>query len=429
MKWLLKNVKILKIDQSMVVNGYLGIDQDRIHYVGADAPDDLQSYEKIVDGRGRLAMPGLINTHGHAAMSLLRGYGDDLPLQVWLQERIWPLEAKFTAEHVKWGTALSIVEMLKTGTTTFADMYMFEDEVAEMVALSGMRASLTRGVIGLGSEQEAVDKLADARQFASSWHGKANGRITAMMAPHAPYTCPPWYIEKILGVAEELDLPIHIHMSETLREVEENAVQYGDRPVKHLEKLGVFSRHTLVAHSVHVNEEEMDILRHYGVQVSHNPGSNLKLASGVAPIPRMLEKGIDVSLGTDGPASNNNLDMFDEIRLAALIHKGVSQDPLAIPAKTALELATVNGAKALKLSDVGLLKAGYKADFILVSVDGPHFQPQHDFASHLVYSASGRDVNDVYVDGQCLVTDGKCLTLDEEKVTFEANRVIKEILG
>jgi 5-methylthioadenosine/S-adenosylhomocysteine deaminase len=428
-KWLLKNVKLLTMDQQTVFSGYLGVDQDRIEYVGAEPPQHMPSYQKIVDGKGKLIMPGLVNTHGHAAMSLLRGYGDDLPLQVWLQERIWPMEAKFTAEHVKWGTALSLVEMLKTGTTAFADMYMFEDEVAEMVSLSGIRASLSRGVIGLGSDQEALDKLADSRRFASSWHGEANGRVTVMMAPHAPYTCPPWYIEKILGVAEELDLPIHIHMSETLREVEENAARYGDRPVKHLEKLGVFSRHTLVAHSVHVNDEEMDILRQHRVQVSHNPGSNLKLASGIAPVPKMIEKGIDVSLGTDGPASNNNLDMFDEIQLVALIHKGVSNDPLAIPARTALEMATVNGAKALNIMDAGMLKVGHKADFILISVDGPHFQPQHDLMSHLVYSASGRDVNDVYVDGECLVKEGKCLTLDEEKIQFEVSRIVREIFA
>jgi 5-methylthioadenosine/S-adenosylhomocysteine deaminase len=430
MRRLLKNVFVLPMgEQTDVFQGYLGISQDRIDYVGSDEPGDIHSYEEVIDGKGRLVMPGLINTHGHAAMSLLRGYGDDLPLQVWLQERIWPMEAKFTAEHVKWGTALSILEMLKTGTTTFADMYMFEDEVAEMVEQSGMRASLSRGVIGLGSEQEARDKLADSRRFASAWHGKANGRITAMIAPHAPYTCPPWYIEEILAVAHELDLPMHIHMSETAREVEENESQYGVRPVAHLERLGVFKRHTLVAHSVHVNEEEMDILNQYRVQVAHNPISNLKLASGIAPVPRMLEKGIDVSLATDGPASNNNLDMFEEMRMAALIHKGVTYNPIAIPARTALEMATVNGAKALQLNDVGMLKVGYKADFILLDISGTPYQPPHDLVSHLVYSGSGRDVRDVYVDGQCVVKEGSCMTLDEEKVIYEANRCVNLLLS
>lgn len=429
MRTLLKNVYILPMgEQTNVLHGYLGFSQDRIDYVGAEAPAELDSYEKVVDGQGKLVLPGLINTHGHAAMSLLRGYGDDLPLQVWLQERVWPMEAKFTAEHVKWGTALSIIEMLKTGTTTFADMYMFEDEVAEMVEQSGMRASLSRGVIGLASEQEAREKLADSRRFASVWHGKANGRITAMMAPHAPYTCPPWYIEEILATAHELELPIHIHMSETAKEVEENVAQYGARPVAHLEKLGVFKRHTLVAHAVHVNEEEMDILNQYRVQVAHNPISNLKLASGVAPVPRMLEKGIDVSIGTDGPASNNNLDMFEEMRLAALIHKGVTYNPLAVPARAALEMATVNGAKALQLNKVGMLKAGYKADFILMDISGTPYQPPHDLVSHVVYSGSGRDVKEVYVDGQCVVKDGKCTTLDEEKVINEAKRLVKQLL-
>lgn len=429
MKWLLKNVKIVPMNGDVApFDGWIGVEKDRFVYIGKVAPNDLDSYDRIIDGQGKLAMPGLINTHGHAAMSLLRGYGDDLPLQTWLEEKMWPNEAKFTADQVRWGTSLAILEMIKTGTTTFADMYDYMDTVAEVVSSSGIRASLTRGVIGLCPEDEAKRKLLEARAFAKTWNGQADGRITTMMAPHSAYTCPPWYIEQIVEAAHELDLPIHIHLSETAREVADNVKQYGERPVKHLEKLGVFARPTLVAHAVHVTEEEMDILKQYDVHVSHNPGSNLKLASGVAPIVTMLEKGIGVSLGTDSAASNNNVDLFKEMRLAALIHKGVTGNPLAITARTALALATTGGAAALRLANVGVIGVGFKADMILVDLHAPHFYPRHDLLSHLVYAASGEDVSDVCVNGQWIVESRSCLTLDEERIKYEADRSIGEIL-
>jgi len=373
-------------------------------------------------------MPGWVNTHCHAAMSLLRGYGDDLALQVWLQEKMWPNEAKFTAEDVRYGTLLSILEMVKGGTTCFVDMYDHMDEVAKAVEASGIRASLTRGVIGLCSPEVQKAKLEEASRFARDWNGKADGRITTMMAPHAPYTCPPDYIEKIVGAATELNLPIHIHMSETAREVEENVKAYGLRPVAHLEKLGVFTRPTLVAHGVHLTDEEIDVLCRYDVRISHNPGSNLKLASGVARVPDLLNAGLLVSLGTDSSASNNNLDMFEEARLAALIHKGVSGDPTAVPADMALRMGTLDGAKSIWLNDVGCLKPGMKADFIAVDIDRPHFFPKSNFISHLIYSASAGDVTDVWVNGKQIVQAGECLTLDEEKIKAEFQKRYERIV-
>jgi 5-methylthioadenosine/S-adenosylhomocysteine deaminase len=406
-------------EERPVIKGCMVFEGDRITYIGEQPPLPLEQYDEKIDGSRKLYMPGLVNTHCHAAMSLLRGYGDDLALQVWLEEKMWPMEAKFSSEDVYWGTSLSILEMLKGGTTAFVDMYDHMDQVAQAVEQSGIRGCLTRGVIGLCPPEIQDAKLAEAIRFAKDWNGKANGRITTMMAPHAPYTCPPDYIERFVQAAHDLDLPIHTHMSETRREVLANEQQYGARPVAHLQKLGVFSRPTLVAHAVHLTDEEIEVLREHDVHVSHNPGSNLKLASGVARVPDLLRAGIKVSLGTDSSASNNNLDMFEEMRLAALIHKGVSGDPVAVPATEALKMGTLTGAQSIWLENVGQLKQGWKADFIALDMDQPHFLPKTDYVSHIVYSASQQDVVDVCIDGRWVVRGRECLTLDEEKVKRE----------
>ncbi|MEK4294247.1 N-ethylammeline chlorohydrolase [Paenibacillus odorifer] len=410
-----------------VLSGYMTIEDDLITYIGKEEPlmeDDVQ----VVDGSRLLFMPGLVNTHGHAAMSLLRGYGDDLALQVWLQEKMWPMEAKFTGEDVYWGTSLSVLEMLKGGTTTFLDMYDHMDRVAEVVELSGIRSVLMRGVIGLCPEEVQNHKLAEAISFARNWHGKADGRITTMISPHAPYTCPPDFFVKFVQAAHDLDLPMHTHMSETKREVEQNVVDYGLRPVAHLEKLGMFTRPSIVAHGVHLNDEEIEILARHDVGVSHNPGSNLKLASGVARVTDLLKAGVKVSLGTDGAASNNNLDMFEEMRLAALIHKGVSGDPTAVPAPEALRIATEYGAKSIFLNDVGRLAVGMKADFIAIDIDQPHLLPHTDLLSHAVYSASAKDVEHVWVNGKQVVKHGECITLDEEAIRRKAQESFDGLL-
>lgn len=414
-------------EENPVITGTMIVEGSRIVYIGEAPQGELGECDERVDGKGKLFLPGFVNTHGHAAMSLLRGYGDDMALQLWLQEKMWPMEAKFTAADVRSGTLLSILEMVKGGTTTFVDMYDHMNEVAKAVQESGLRACLTRGVIGLCPRDVQDAKLEEAVRFAKDWHGGADGRITAMMSPHAPYTCPPDYIERIVAAAHELNLPIHTHMSETAREVQENVEQYGARPVAHLEKLGVFSRPTLVAHGVHLTDEEIGILKQYDVRVSHNPNSNLKLASGVARVPELLKAGVLVSLGTDGAASNNNLDMLEEIRLAALIHKGVSGDPVAVPAWDALKLGTLDGARSIWLKDVGTLQPGMKADFIAMDIDQPHFYPRTNLISHVVYSATSRDVTDVCVDGQWLIRGRECLTLDEEKIMYEAQSAFERL--
>lgn len=428
--FLIKNGLFVTMDEANpLVEGYMAVEGQTITYIGAELPRPIESFDQVIDGKHRLYLPGLVNTHGHAAMSLLRGYGDDLALKVWLEQKMWPNEAKFTANDVKWGTLLSILEMVKGGTTTFVDMYDHMDEVAQAVEQSGMRACLTRGVIGLCPPEVQKAKLEEAIRFARDWHRKADGRITTMMAPHAPYTCPPDYIEKIVQAAHDLQLPLHTHMSETLNEVLQNERDYGLRPVAHLEKLGVFSRPCLVAHGVHLTDEEIGVLARYDVRVSHNPGSNLKLASGIARVPELRRAGVLVSLGTDSAASNNNLDMFEEIRLAALLHKGTSGDPTLIPARQALAMGTIDGARSIWLEDVGALKAGMKADFIAVDIDQPHFLPRSDYVSHLVYSACAKDVTDVCIDGRWVVRGGRCLTLDEEKIKAEFQACFQRLIG
>lgn len=426
-KWMVKNGTFAVLEEGQsVLRGYLVVENDRITYLGEEEPV-VEEGTEIIDGTHLFFLPGLVNTHGHAAMSLLRGYGDDLALQVWLQEKMWPMEAKFTSDDVYWGTSLSVLEMIKGGTTTFVDMYDHMDQVAKVVQDSGMRGVLTRGVIGLCPPEVQQQKLDEAVAFAKDWHGKADGRITTMISPHAPYTCPPDFIEKFVQASHDLNLPLHTHMSETETEVAQNVKDYGLRPVAHLEKLGMFSRPTLLAHAVHLTDEEIEVLAKHQVAVSHNPGSNLKLASGVARVPALLKAGVTVSLGTDGPASNNNLDMFEEMRLAALIHKGVSGDPTAIPASEALRMGTVYGAKSAFLEDIGMLAVGMKADMIALNTDQAHFLPRTDYISHAIYSASAKDVEHVWVDGKQLVKNGASLTLDEERIRREAQRAFERL--
>lgn len=428
MRSIVINGLIITMDSKdqIIKNGSIIFDEDKIQYVGP-TPDELMNIDQIIDAKGQIVMPGLINTHGHGTMALLRGYGDDLPLQEWLQKKMWPIEGKFTKEHIQWGSKLAIIEMLKSGTTTFADMYIHMDVVGEAVKEAGIRASLTRGILAMGSDEINLKKLDEAKRFAKDWVNEADGRITTMMSPHSLYTCSPEYIQKIAESAKEIEVPIHIHLSETSLEVNQHIEKYGLRPVEHLDDLGILKQQLLVAHAVHLNDQELKLLKEHDVKVSHNLGSNLKLGSGIAPVPEMLELGITVSLGTDSAASNNNLDLFEEMRLAALIHKGARMNSTVISAKTALKMATVYGAESLFLSkDTGSIEVGKKADFIMINTDQPHFHPFYDPVSHLVYSASGKDVSTVYINGEKIVENGDVLTLDEERIIYEVERLVKE---
>ena len=378
-KFLFTGAQILALDPERpdYFTGDLLIECDRITAIREEAGlIERQRADRVIEGRDLLLMPGMINTHGHAAMTLLRGYADDLPLKEWLEEKIWPVEENLDGDDIYWGTLLAICEMLKGGTTTFTDMYFFMDRAAEAAADGKIRAVLSRGLVGLGDS--GGEALQEAASFQKEWHGAADGRISVTYGPHAPYTCPPDYLRRVMEEAAKTKSPLQIHLAETAHEVEECRRDYGCTPVEHLQQLGLFEHRVIAAHCVHLSDEDIAILGANRVGVAHNPGSNLKLGSGIAPAARLLEAGVPVGLGTDGAASNNNLDLLEEMRLAALLAKGSACDPTLVPAKRALQMATVNGAKLLGLSDVGLLKEGFKADLIAFNLKAPQATPFFD---------------------------------------------------
>ncbi|MDI3279905.1 MAG: amidohydrolase [Bacillota bacterium] len=384
--------------------------------------------ERIIAAQGRLVLPGLINAHTHAAMTLLRGYAEDLPLMVWLQEKIFPAEARLTEEDIYWGTLLAQLEMIRSGTTAFADMYFGMAMVARAVEESGLRASLARGLIGISSEGERA--LEEAVSLVRSWHGAAGGRIRCLLGPHAPYTCPPAYLKKVMAEASKLGVGLHIHLAETREECEESRKSTGKSQIENLEELGFFELPVLAAHCVHLEPGDREILARRGVAVAHNPTSNLKLGNGIAPVAELLEAGVTVALGTDGAASNNDLDLFEELRLAALLQKGRTGDPAALPAAQAVSLATRMGAQALGLAGVvGELAPGRQADLILVRADSPRLTPVHDPLAAVVYAAHGDDVELTMVAGRVLYEGGRFLTLDEERIRREVERRAARLRG
>ncbi len=414
--WMLPQEGFLKQKYDILVEG---------EYIAKIAPAGTIKCPaaKVIQGNGSLALPGFVNAHTHSAMSLLRGYGDDMPLMSWLNDRVWPLEAKMTPEDVYWGSLLSCLEMIKSGTTAFADMYFFMDSTAKAVEESGLRASLSAAIID-GETKDFQEKV----ELARIWQGKADGRITTMLGPHSSYTCSPARLQEVMEAADEYDLAMHIHIAETQSEIEQIEAAYGKRTVQHLENLGFFAgHHVLGAHLVWLNAAEIDILAQNGVCVAHNPQSNMKLASGIAPVPAMLQAGIKVALGTDSSCSNNSLDMLAEMKAAALLAKVGTLDATALPAAKVIEMATENGAAALDLPQVGKLEPGYKADLILLDMNKPHLAPLHDLASQVVYAANGADVKTTLVNGQVLMQDYEVLVLDEAKILSEVKKCCKNL--
>lgn len=413
---------------SVYEDGEIAISGDSIVSTGprGSTPVEFKA-ERIIDGAGMVALPGFINSHTHAAMTLLRSYADDMPLMKWLSEKIWPAEENLQPEDIYWGSMLCCLEMIKSGTTTFADMYFEMDQVALAVEKSGMRACLSRGMVGAGpNAQKAID---ESVSLVKEWHGGADGRIKVMFGPHAPYTCPPEYLKKVIELATGYEVGIHIHVAETMDEIKQIKAKYGTTPVKHLNTTGIFDVSTIAAHCVHLDESDIEILNAKKVGVAHCPESNMKLASGISPVTDLLKAGVVVGLGTDGAASNNNLDMLEEMRSAALLQKVATNDPLALPSFEALQMATYRGAEVLRMPDVGQLKAGMKADLILVDFHRPHLYPRHDLIAHLVYAAQSADVDTVIINGRIVMQGRQVLTMDEEKVMAEAQRCAFRLVG
>ncbi|MCD4703286.1 MAG: amidohydrolase family protein [Methanosarcinaceae archaeon] len=386
-----------------------------------------QTADIVIDARGSVVMPGLINTHSHAAMSLFRGFADDLPLGEWLEDNIWPAEARLTDDDIYTGTQLACLEMIQSGTTTFADMYLHMGHVARAVEDSRMRAALSYGMIELGDAAKGDSELKVGKRFVGEWNGKADGRITTMYGPHAPNTCSREFLLKVKEQAKKDNAKIHIHVLETESELNQMKETYGMCSVNMLDEIDFLGPDVLAAHCIWLSDGDMDILRDKGVYVSHNPVSNMKLASGIAPVPALLERGVNVSIGTDGCASNNDLDMFEEMKVAALLHKVNSLDPTVLPARSVLEMATINGAEALGIM-AGTLKKGYKADVVVVDMDKAHLTPRYDVASHLVYSAHGGDVRTTIVDGNVLMDNYEVLCMNEGQVLDDASEASENLI-
>ena len=416
-KLLLESGKYLN-PSGEAVSGDIGIENGKILFCGT-RPAGWQA-DEVIDCRNSFTTPGFVNAHTHAAMTLFRSYADDMALLDWLQQKIWPAEAKLVAEDVYWGTQLAIAEMLASGTTAFADMYFFMDQVAKACQETGMRASLSRGLIEADGPQQD-QRFEENEQLFVDYHGAADGRITVMLGPHAPYTCPPECMKKVVAMAQRLGAEIHVHLAETQWDVDQSMKKYGKSPVAVLNELGVFERGTLAAHCVWVSPEDIEILAAKKVRVVHNPASNMKLASGAAPVAAMLAAGVTVALGTDGATSNNNLDMLEEVRMASFLQKLNRMDPTVLPTRQVLALATQGGAAALGQADsLGKIAPGYKADLAIFDMSAPHWCPQHDLASMLAYAANAADVSHTLVDGRVLYRKGEFTTLDIEKVKAEA---------
>ncbi|HZJ83433.1 MAG TPA: amidohydrolase [Clostridia bacterium] len=431
MRTLIKNIRILTMDekQTQYDNGCIVIEGDRISFLGYEtALPEGMSFNIIEDGMGKLAMPGFINTHTHLGMTIFRGYANDLGLMEWLSQKIWPLEDQLMEGDLYWLSLLAIAEMIRAGITTFADMYMFMEQTAQATYDSGIRGALARGL--QGPDEKSDMRLMESEELWKNWHGRGDDRIRIMLGPHAIYTCQPSYLHKCIDMANKLGVGIHIHLSETQKEVEDSIREYGKTPVKHLYDMGLFDGQVLAAHCVHLSDKDIEILKEKDVKVSHCPISNLKLGSGIAPIERMLDRGITVSLGTDGVASNNNLSIMKEMSMAALITKGVTQNPRAIPAIRALKMATNYGASALGWDkDIGSLSLGKKADIVLVDIDLPHYHPWADTETHLVYSGQSQDIHSLWVNGRRLMRGRELITVDLDRVYYEVNRIHSRIMG
>ncbi|MFL7813439.1 MAG: amidohydrolase family protein [Anaerolineales bacterium] len=434
---LLVNAYVLCMDEDFhqYERGAVAVIGDHIEAVGpADQLEKEFSADELIDCQGKVLMPGLVNAHTHVPMNLLRGLGDDLRLDVWLLGYIMPVEREYVdPEFVRLGTSLACAELIRSGVTSFADMYYFEDQVAEATAQAGLRAVCCQTILKFPSPDadSYEESLAASEKMILKW--KDHPLITPAVAPHAPYTATVEILESATKLALKYDVPLHIHIAETAQEVQDSLELHDMTVVPYVEQYDIFKAKVIAAHCVHIDEREMHTLARYGAGVAHNPTSNLKLSSGIAPVSRMLDHGLQVGIGTDGVSSNNDLDMFEELRLAALLAKGSSGDPTVVPARTAIEMATSMGAKAIHLADqVGSIIEGKKADLILVDIqtlhNSPHFRNDPDSVyAQLVYAAKSTDVTDVMVNGKWLMRSRELLTLDLEELLPKAQVLAEQI--
>jgi 5-methylthioadenosine/S-adenosylhomocysteine deaminase len=429
---LVRNGTVVTMDATrrVIQGAALAVDRGAILAVGPE-PEVAGRYHgrEVLDAGGGIVIPGLINAHGHAPMVLFRGIADDLRLMDWLQKYIFPAEAKnVSADFVKAGTRLAALEMLRSGTTTFVDMYYFEDQVAEAAKEAGIRTVAGTTFIDFPAPDNKTfeEAQAYAERFFKRWSG--DPLVVPAAAPHSAYLCKPEQLQAVRALADKHSAPILIHVSESPDEQKQIKEKYGKTPTEHLRDLGFLRKGVLFAHGIWLTPSDRAIVRESNVGVAHCPESNMKLSSGAAPVGDMLAEGIRLGLGTDGAASNNDLDMFEEMLAAALLAKHATGDPTAAPARAVLEMATLGGARALGMEDrLGSLEVGKRADIVVVGLEAPRLHPMFDPVSHLVYAAKGADVRHVVVEGRVVVRDRKVLTLDEAAVIAEADRLRTQV--
>jgi len=426
---LITNGIVLTMDaQNRQINdGAVAVKGEHIIALGSATDFTDWNAAHILDAQGGIIMPGLVNTHMHAAMTLFRGLADDLPLMTWLHEHIFPAEARLNRHKVYAGTMLACAEMILSGTTCFCDMYLFEGAVAFAAKDAGMRAVVGEVLFDFPSPNYGPILLGFAYTRELIRHWKNDPLITIAVEPHSPYLCEPRLLQTAAKIAQEYNAPLVIHLSETQSEVAQIKEKYGKTPVAHLADLGILTPNLLACHCVVLTDEDIALLKQYDVKVAHNPESNMKLASGIAPIPKLLNAGICVGLGTDGCSSNNNLDMFGEMNTAAKLHKVNTLDPTVMDAQTVLRMATIEGAKALGLDKItGSLEPGKRADIIIIDTRKPHLTPMYHHKSHLVYAARGGDAATSIINGKIVMENRKLLTIDIESVMAEARGIAEE---
>ena len=427
------NCTIITVDPDfdIIEHGIIFIKDGRLEQISANTHNQkLPDSKKVIDAKGGIVMPGLINTHTHLPMTLFRGLADDLPLNIWLNEHIFPAEQKhINPETVRYGTLLACAEMLLSGTTTCCDGYFLEDTVAKAVNDSGMRAILGQGVIDFPAPgvSDPSENVKNAVEFAKKWLGVSPNIIPSIFC-HSPYTCSTRTLKDAKAYADNKGILFQIHVSETKQEFNQIQSEHRMTPIEYLDSIGILDANTLLAHCIWIDEHDIEIIAKQNAKISHNPESNMKLAAGIAPVSHCLEAGITIGLGTDGCASNNDLDLFQEMDTAAKLHKVVSHDPTVMDAKSVIIMATIAGAKAIGLgNETGSIEVGKQADLIIIDTNKPHLTPLYNPVSHIVYAASGSDVRDVLVAGEFIVRNRKLLTLDINNILEKVTEISKLI--
>ncbi len=424
---LIKNALILNPNNFENKKQSLLIKDDLIAEISDEI--DESNADKIIDAEGKILLPGLINTHTHLSMTLFRGLADDLSLDSWLNDHIWPMEANLNGDYCYIGALLGAVELIKSGTTTFSDMYFYMEDVARAVDDAGIRAVLSYGMIDFGDAERREAEIKENMALYDACNGMADGRIKVFFGPHSPYTASEELLVKVRELADEHNIGIHIHVSETQKEINDSLDERDIRPFEYLEKIGFLGPDVVAAHCVWLSDEEIEIIKKHGVKVSHNPCSNMKLASGVSPVSKLIENDICVSIGTDGASSNNNLDLIEELKTASLLQKVSTLDPKVLTSDEAIEMATIKGAEALGLDDeIGSIEVGKKADIILIDTNSANMVPDSSsLSSNVIYSANGSNVDTTICNGKILMENKKLTTLDEDEIYAKAKQAIKEL--